>query len=126
MIPIGKRKKEYINMINEYLKQKLDDEDDVPTLAGLAVFLDIEKEALFDWKNKGGKALRGAIIRAENMIEHYFISRSALKKINNSTAHFYLNSAFNYAKTNAEAAQDGQNEFTLKISVDKGENSIEN
>ena len=107
--------KQLISKINKYIRKQYEAEDDIPTLAGLAVYLNVEKSALDKWETGEDPELKSAVIRAKNQIEHFFVSRSALKRINNSTAHFYLNNAFNYSKT-AEKEEAG--DFSVKISVD--------
>lgn len=111
-----KQKKEMTQKIEKYINFTYDAEDDVPTIAGLCVYLDITKEEFSLWENND-KVLSKAVKKAKNQIEHFFISRSALKRINNTTAHFYLNNAFNYSKGRESTAESG--DFALKITVDE-------
>ncbi len=111
-----KQKKEIAMKIEKYIDFTYDAEDDVPTIAGLCVYLGITKEQFNLWENED-KFLSKAIKRAKNQIEHFFISRSALKRINNTTAHFYLNNVFNYSKGGENITENG--DFALKITVDE-------
>lgn len=115
-----KKMKSYIDKITQYIKLTYDAEDDTPTIAGLAVYLDVPKEILGKWEQGEDEVLANAVKRAKNQIEHFYISRSCLKKINNTTAHFYLNNAFNYSKS-GESPQEQNGEFKLNISVEKSE-----
>lgn len=108
--------KQITSKISRYIHTLYSAEDDIPTLAGLAVYLNTDKKTLEDWENGEDTDLKNAVIKAKNQIEHYFVSRSALKKINSSTAHFYLNNVFHYAK-DTEKGETG--DFSVKISVDE-------
>ncbi len=96
------KKKEYAKRIGEYINTMQNCTDDIPTLAGLAVYLQIDKKSLLDFENSKDKTLKNSFILAKNKIEHILLSRSALKQISSSTAHFYLSSAFDYKKVEKE------------------------
>ncbi len=110
--------KQTAQKINRYITALFQAEDDVPTLAGLAVYLDIPKQTLDNWEKGDDEILKKAVIKAKNQIEHYFISRSALKKINNSTAHFYLNNVFCYSK---DEEKDDSGDLCVNITIDEPE-----
>jgi len=115
-LPKGKAKKELLEKMDKYIRTSYNDEEDTPTIAGLAVFLFVTKEEILFLECCVDEEISKAIKRVKNQIEHYYISRSALKKINNSTAHFYLNNAFNYSKGGETVQENG--DFKLNITVE--------
>ncbi len=54
------KKKEYAEKIGEYISLMQHCPDDIPTLAGLAVYLQIDKKLLLDFENSKDKTLKNA------------------------------------------------------------------
>lgn len=109
-------KKRILSSIEEYLSESAANDDDVPTLAGMAYYLGMSKDELLKLERSSDKEIKAAFISAKNRIEHYFISRAALKKISSQTAHFYLNSVFGYADS---GESDFPEDFEVRVRVDE-------
>lgn len=111
-------KRSVISKIGKYLNDSCHSENDIPTLSGLALYLGVDKSELEGWERGEDKELKNAVVSAKNKIEHFFISQSALKRINSSTAHFYLKNAFNYEK---DEKKEETESFSVTISVEDEE-----
>ncbi|MEG0770876.1 MAG: terminase small subunit [Clostridia bacterium] len=111
-----KKQKEYTKKIEEYIELQKKSDTEIPTLAGLAVFLGISKERLVAFEFCSNKPLKESYIKAKNQIEHLILSKAALKLISSSTAHFYLQSAFGYAEKKEEVAQE-EKDYVVEIKV---------
>ena len=106
--------KEIIKRIKEYINAACGNDDDIPTLAGLAAALEVGKDELRRLENESGERVKKSIVWAKNRIEHYLISKSALKKINQSSAQYCLDSMLS-------CGASGDDDFAFKISVEGDE-----